>query len=360
MIAHRNLHAPNQEASRTGILSDRLRLMFDWYKGMVDENTGRLLYLFNPQANVTIGDGEPIRNIAAIWDIEVLSAFLRHDDLRPVIRRSIDHFEQFIVERDGYAIVAPQEEPSSIAHSAFLALALIRSELPDKVQRFTPLIDGILWQQREDGSYKIFFDAEPDSGEELYPAEAMLAILEAYRLTGDARYLDSVERGFAHYRQDYYDRGLLLPDFLVFFANWQSQAGRALFEAKARPKAKDLVRIFLFELHDRIIESGFYNRVASQPEAQACVEVACGLEGLADAYAIAALSHDRRIEDYRRCILTALDFLIRAQRTTGCTNRERGGFGGSLADREQRIDVTGHIASGFIKSLENGINRPAM
>ncbi len=37
MIAHRNLHAPNQEASRAGILSDRLRLMFDWYKGMVDE-----------------------------------------------------------------------------------------------------------------------------------------------------------------------------------------------------------------------------------------------------------------------------------------------------------------------------------
>ena len=123
---------------------------------------------------------------------------------------------------------------------------------------------------------------------------------------------------------------------------------------------KDFVRAFLFELHDRIIESGFYDRVASQPEAQACVEVACGLEGLSDAYAIAALSHDRRIEDYRRCILTALDFLIRAQRTTGCTDRERGGFGGSLADREQRIDVTGHVASGFIKSLENGINRPAM
>lgn len=355
MPGHRDRHVRNHEARR-GILNDRLRLMFEWYKGMVDESTGRLLYLYDPEKDITIGDGEPIRDIGAIWDVEVLSVFLGRDDLRCVMRRSLNHFEQLIVERDGHAIVAPQEEPSSIAHSAFMALALIRSELPDKVQRFTPLIDGILRQQREDGSYKIFFDAEPDSGEEVYPAEAMLAILEAYRLTRDARYLDSVERGFAHYRRDYYGRGLLLPDFLVFFANWQSQAGRALFEATARPKTKDLVRIFLFELHDRIIESGFYNRVANQPEAQACVEVACGLEGLADAYAIAALSHDLRIEDYRRCILTALDFLIRAQRTTGCTDRERGGFGGSLADREQRIDVTGHIASGFIKSLENGID----
>jgi hypothetical protein len=146
---------------------------------------------------------------------------------------------------------------------------------------------------------------------------------------------------------------------LVFFANWQSQAGRLLFEATTKPKVKDLVRAFLFELHDLVIESGFYNRVARQPEAQACVEVACGLEGLADTYAIAASRQDRRIGDYRRCVLTALGFLMRAQRTTGCTDRERGGFGGSLAIREQRIDVTGHVASGFIKSVENGIDAPA-
>jgi hypothetical protein len=333
--------------------------MFDWYKGMVDESTGRLLYLYDPGDGLTIGDGEPIRDIAAIWDVEVLSAFLERDDLQPLIRRSLDHFGRLIVERDGYAIVAPRGKPSSIAHSAFLALALSRSEFTDKVQRLAPLIDGILRQQRKDGSYKIFFDAEPDSGEELYPAEAMLSLLEAYRLTKDARCLDSVERGFAYYKRAYYDRGRVQPDVLVFFANWQSQAGRLLFEATTKPKMKELVRAFLFELHDRAIESGFYDRVAREPEAQACVEVACGLEGLADAYAIAALSQDRRMGDYRRCLLAALGFLMRAQRITSCTDRERGGFGGSLAIREQRIDVTGHVASGFIKSVESGIDAPA-
>lgn len=99
--------------------------------------------------------------------------------------------------------------------------------------------------------------------------------------------------------------------------------------------------------------------MACQPHAQTCVEVACALEGLADTYAIAALGHDRQVENYQPCILTALDFLIRAQRTTGCTDRERGGFGQSLAIREQRIDVTGHVASGFMKSLESGIDRAA-
>ena len=86
--------------------------------------------------------------------------------------------------------------------------------------------------------------------------------------------------------------------------------------------------------------------------------VACGLEGLADAYAIAVWSRDRRAADYRRCITTALGFLVRAQRTTDCTKRERGGFEGWLAGREQRIDVTGHVASGFIKSVENAITEP--
>ncbi len=342
-----------------GNLVERLRLMFEWYKGMVDENTGRLLYLYDPENDETIGDGEPIRDIATIWDVEVVSAFLGRDDLRPLILRSLDYFGRLIVNRDGYAIVAPTGRESSIAHSAFLALAFSRSELPDKIQRLAPLIEGILRQQRKDGSYKIFFDAEPDSGEELYPAEAMLSLLEAHRLTKDARYLDSVKRSFVYYKRAYYDRGRIQPDFLVFFANWQSQAGRLLFEATTEPEVKDLVRVFMFKLHDVAIESGFYDRVARQPEAQACVEVACGLEGLSDAYAVAALTKDRRAGAYREHILTALGFLIRAQRTTGCTDKEQGGFGHSLAIREQRIDVTGHVASGFIKCIENGIDASA-
>jgi hypothetical protein len=341
------------------MLIERLELMFEWYKSMVDESTGRLLYLYDPDRGAAIGDGEPIRDIAALWDVEVLSAFLGRNDLRGVIRHSLDHFQQRIVERNGYAIVAPGGESSSIAHSAFLTLALARSELPDKVRLLTPLIEGILRQQRENGSYKVYFDAVPDSGEELYPAEAMLALLEAYRLTGDVRCVESAERGFAYYKRNYYDGGLIAPDALVFFANWQSQAGQPLFDATAKPDVKDLVRAFLFELHDRIIESGYYDGVAREPERQACVEVACALEGLADAYAVAVAAQDRRAAGYRRCIGIVLNFLVRAQRTTARSDRERGGFGGSLTSREQRIDVTGHVASGFIKCVENGISEPA-
>jgi hypothetical protein len=129
------------------MLLDRLRLMFEWYKGMVDEETGRLLYLYDPGAEVSVGDGdgELIRNIAAIWDVEMLSGFLGRDELRSLIQRSLDHFEHLIVERDGYAIVAPQREQSSIAHSAFLAHAqgpIMRWRNPTRRYELLAEMDG--------------------------------------------------------------------------------------------------------------------------------------------------------------------------------------------------------------------------
>ena len=77
----------------------------------------------------------------------------------------------------------------------------------------------------------------------------------------------------------------------MFFVNCQSQAGRLLFETTAKPNVKDLVRAFLFELHDRVIESGFYDGVARLPEAPVLLARWKG-------YAIATSSQDRPTADY--------------------------------------------------------------
>lgn len=87
----------------------------------------------------------------------------------------------------------------------------------------------------------------------------------------------------------------------------------------------------------------------------ASVEVACALEGLTDAYAIARAINDDRTCRYRRSICDGLDYLPRLQCVAGGTERELGEFGLSLQDRTQRIDITGHAASAFIKSAQNGI-----
>lgn len=343
----------------SSVLLDRLHLIFDWYGRMVDARTGRLLYSYEPDSDTVVADGSLIRDVASIWDVEVLGDFLGRDELRPLTLRSLEHFAQFVVERDGYAILGARE-PASIAHNAFMILALARSRVPDRVTRLVPLSDGIVRQQRRsDGSFKIFFGPEEDAGEDLYPAEAMLALLEAHGVTGDTRYLESATRGYAHYKSAYHDRGRVEPGALVFFANWQAQAGRTLFDASPNPSHKELVRAFVLELHDRIIADGFYDAVERSPHAQSCVEVACALEGLNDALAIAASTRDDlRAARYHACVRTALEFLCAAQRTSACTERERGGFGASLLNRAQRIDVTGHVASGFMKAMDNGILGP--
>jgi hypothetical protein len=116
------------------------------------------------------------------------------------------------------------------------------------------------------------------------------------------------------------------------------------------------VRDYVFALHDRLLDAGRYDDIARDPMRQATVEVACALEGLNDAYTIAVREGDaRRVRSYERSIHDALAWLSRAQRLERCTPRERGGFGHSLLDRRQRIDVTGHVIGGWIKTVHNGI-----
>ena len=349
---------PEHAAVRTGeLLTKRLELAHRWYEGMVNPSTGRLEYLYIPETAARVREKSPIRDIASVWDAEVLGDFLNRGELRPLIERSLQHYDSYLVERDGCLILDTQrlEEPSSIAHSAFMVLALLHAPPPRRAHQIAALAAGILRQQRPDGSYKVCFEDLPDYGEELYSGEAMLALMETYRQFQEERYLHSVERGFSFYDAQYFGRGRVTDDVLVFFANWQSQACRLLFESSQSAAIKQDVANYLYRMHDQVIRQGFYESVQRHAARHASVEVACALEGLNDAYALARASGEPRAERYRACICAGLTYLLRLQSTQNGTERQRGGFGMSLDDRAQRIDVTGHAVSAFIKSIQNDV-----
>lgn len=183
----------------------------------------------------------------------------------------------------------------------------------------------------------------------------MLAIMAAYEATREPRFLASVERGFDFHAAHRRPAGIA-PDYLVFYANWQSQYAAILHRHASTLARRQAVRDYVLALHDRIVGTQFYDELVRDPAGQATVEVACALEGIADGYEIAAREHDaHRMRTYEACIRRALAFLFRAQRLDDCTPRERGGFGHTLADRTQRIDVTGHVMAGFIKSARHRI-----
>jgi hypothetical protein len=352
------IHVPEDAVMRTHeLLRQRLELAHRWYEGMVNPLSGMLEYLYIPGAAARVREKAPIRDIASVWDAEVLGDFLDSKELRPLIERSLRHYDGYLVEREGCLILDSHqlEEPSSIAHSAFMILALLHAPPPPRTRQIAALAAGIRRQQRTDGSYKICFEDLPDYGEELYSGEAMLALMEAYRRFGEKGYLHSVERAFSFYDAQYFGRGRVAEDILVFFANWQSQACRLLFASSRDAVLKQGVAKYLYRMHDQIIRQGFYQSVKRHPARHVSVEVACALEGLNDAYALARASNDRRTERYRDRICEGLAYLLRVQCAHDGTERERGGFGMSLDDRAQRIDITGHAVSAFLKSIQNDI-----
>lgn len=339
------------------LLRQRLDLVQRWYRGMVNADTGLLEYMYLPETDTFVREQSPIRDIASVWDTELVGSFLGRDDLRDVIERSIAHYLGYLTKRDDHLILDPHllREASSIAHSAFMILALLHAPPPRRTSDILALARGIVRQQRDDGSYKVYFHALPDSGEELYAGEAMLALMETFRELQDAPCLQSVERAFAYYDAEYFERGLVSEDVLVFFANWQSQACRLLFEHARTPALARRVADYVYRMQDRVVDSSFFDEVSRRPAQQASVAVACALEGLNDAYAIARASGEARQERYRQRICTGLAYLLALQCVGRTTARACGGFGMSRNDATQRIDVTGHAASAFVKSAVNEI-----
>jgi hypothetical protein len=316
-----------------------------------------LEYLYMPETDTFVRETCPIRDIAAIWNLERIERFLNKHELLPVINKSLQHYKRYVTARDRYMILDPKRlgEPSSIAHSAFMTLALLHAPSGRQNRRIAGLAEGIVQQQRPNGSFTIHFSDLPDHGEELYAGEAMLALLESYGQSKNTRYLDSAQRGFSYYDAQYYRRDCVTEDALVFFANWQSQACRLLVEYTESDTLRKDVADYAFRMHDQIIAHGFYEGIQQRPGQQVSVEVASAVEGLNEAYFLAHRCGDARAERYRQCVCTGLEYLLRLQSTQDGTEKERGGFGFSLNERTQRIDITGHVASAFMKSVENCI-----
>ena len=162
-----------------------------------------------------------------------------------------------------------------------------------------------------------------------------------------------------------YDYGKIVLVHEVFYALTLEQQAlirryaaltlRGRSHARILAMLKQDVAHYVFEMHNRIVAQGFFSDVERHPARQVSVEVACALEGLNDAYAIGRALGDERAEAYPRCVCTGLKYLLALQGSDRGTARERGGFGLSLSQRAQRVDITGHAASAYIKTVDNAI-----
>ncbi|GAB4822178.1 hypothetical protein N2152v2_009224 [Parachlorella kessleri] len=358
-----------------------------WFHGMIDSETGRLCYKYIPDKKEFLKEPSPVRDLGTAADLGTLQAHFSTTEFCEVMQRTLDHFQAALVEEQGWEDGAAEEgeqpaagrevdsqpwsyldpmkinEPSSIAHNSMFILALASLQnhpRPEESrQLMTQLADGILHQQRPDGTYKIYFQSGDlgDFGYELYCGEAMLGLLTAHQHLGHERYLTSVQKALPQYER-IYRSGSIGRTELVFFANWQTQVAALLARSTTDPKASSHLSAYIYHLHDTILDKlKLYEAVKRFPEKMATVEVGCGLEGLVDAYALALEEGPgaaARQQRYAAAIRTAVDFLQEVQAKSAELGGEVavGGLGHGLTRPLQRIDVTGHVACAYIRLLE--------
>ena len=81
------------------LLAQRLELVHRWYEGMINPDSGMFEYLYLPQADDFVREKSPIRDIATVWDVEVLGNFLNRHELQPSVTESLRHYGDYLLER---------------------------------------------------------------------------------------------------------------------------------------------------------------------------------------------------------------------------------------------------------------------
>lgn len=389
-------------------LVESLTAMHAWFRRMEDPSTHRLAYMYIPDTGETVWDAatSPIRDLGNVAVLASLQSWSGSRDFDTILSAILSHYEAMVVHEDGHETEGPATaeglggteteaelaqsplpwayldseklgEPSTIAHSAMMLLGLAAWEgYPNHMAKERLVIElghGICHQQKKDGRFRVQFpftdsqqrggNKNTNSGWELYGGEAELALAVSYQGMGEEKFLQAAYRAFVAYGRDFESEQVRSSSF-VFFANWQCQAAQALLPHMTHATRTVKILDELVRLQQEIIKHRrFWDDLADVPQMASIVEVACALEGLVAAYgALLRLGRmgqsldmsKEELETYEKCIATGVDFLISVQvkqQEGDDLSNAAGGFGFSASDQRQRIDVTGHVCSAFLKLL---------
>jgi hypothetical protein len=293
-----------------------------------------------------------------LWALTVLREFSKTKELDSLIKSTFDYYLAYEHIKDNYAYLAIDKNPS-IALNAFMIMALLNSDLPQKEILMGRLAKGILSSQLPDGSYRTNFMSKEIKGIDYYPGEAMLALMKLYAATNNPAYLDSVKRAF-HYYSEYWRNHKNTA-----FIPWHTQAYYLLYK---ETRDKELVE-FIFEMNDWLIDnyqlydSQYMDKIGgftkSNPGGGG---TAVYLEGINDAYSLAVEIKDGLHKNkYGRSVSLGTRFILQSQFNKANSfylenpKRAIGGIGKTLTNNKQRVDCIQHLIMALFKTYKNKI-----
>ncbi|KAL3940099.1 MAG: hypothetical protein SGBAC_005283 [Bacillariaceae sp.] len=364
---------------------------------MVDPISNRFYYFSYPSRGECEHVHFPIRDLAAAWDAtKVLDfSFSAQTDcgfpdlpalqykLADAIRTTVEYYSESMtpavrLTADGASYLNEDviREDATIGHSALLLLAWSGAGrlgifLPEDPIPIDALTKGILAMQLESGAFGCTFKNPNEylKGIEFFAGEAMLALMDVYKLSRDSKtnhsldaivlesILPAMERAFNFYSRHYEENELD-----VNYNIWQVQAFARYYDALSDSSAhKDAVAKYVMNLCHEICQSRSWKyqlaRGSSFYVNLETVEIVCGLDALMEGLRIAqGLEDDDDDDDH-----TATKFRIHATNAARFVSWVQdhlsedslvghGGLGyGGIQVLEQRLDVTGHGLSAMNK-----------
>jgi len=339
-------------------LLKRIVMGADWISNM-QEPSGRFNYWYNPASGQYSKPYDDNFLRQAGTNYSLLKAFEITSDSAYWYAsvQSLDYLNQFLTYHNtdtAYYLYGGKAKLGGIALPMLVMLEMKRQSGDTTYdERLKSLANMVIWLQQKYGTgqykstfvYRGIYDYEKQSGweSEIYPGEAMLALVGMYSQFQDQKYLASLEWAFGYYADDRWDALAFIP--------WTSSAFSQLYLSTKEKKYAD----FTFRMTDYIL---YYQNIAPRKPAfgsffgMPSVFTATYLEGIGAALAIAqALEDDDRTQSYSNSLFAGYLWLDRLQykETMGTTpntfQAAVGGFRTSLSDSVIRIDNTQHAIS---------------
>lgn len=260
-------------------------------------------------------------------------------DIRKLIFSGINHFINHI-EIDKNNMYLGKADPY-LAMNAFLLIAFITFNHPDKDQYIYKLGDTIVNYQIKSGENKGAFINYINSnniirGQEYCPPQCCIALMKLYNFSKNTKYLNSVKDAINYYQNLWNKNNNLLSK------SWLIQALYELYLVEPDIKYKK----FIYEISDLMIKYSYFTVVSKK---YLNMSVGTQMEGLTESYRIAYLENDTdKKNNYKKALIIGTKNLLMLQ-VRSVNKLINYGYFESFNRRHLRVDWNQHALNALLK-----------
>jgi hypothetical protein len=324
-----------------------IRLGGEWF--LNNQNNNFLIYEYDIQKEIASGS-HSVREMGGFWAVTALEDYTGDSRYNQLEMKGFEYFKRFFSEsRDGKTIIINiTPESKKIAYSAFMILAISNMDIDRKNEYMEKIGNGLLLQQREDGSLITYFNSNQNSGIDYYPGESLFALMVLYNETRETKYLEAVQKAFPYYA-DYWRNNKNTA-----FVPWHSRADSMLY----KETKNDEVANFIFEMNDWMIKYHKPLKNCSEFSFSKGIVIAAYMEGVNAAYEIAKDTGDKeRMKCYENFVKEGTKAILKLQvlPEENLSEQAIGGFKGNTHSTTLRVDRNQHAVMALMDAKAAGI-----